>query len=94
MILATVILSPHLYFYDLTIVLLPLLLLWTGSRQLVGEHKKLASYLTMLIVIMLFCAGAFKDIAATTGIQPSVVILVLMLLVIARILKRSAGQLE
>lgn len=86
MVLATVILSPHLYFYDLTITLLPMALIWLALPDLPDSCRKPARMLALLILVILFGSGAFHDIAATTRVQPSVVLFVMMLINIAIIM--------
>jgi hypothetical protein len=86
MVLATVILSPHLYFYDLTITLLPMVLIWFAARNVPLEYRKHARVLALLILVVLFGAGAFRDVAEATRIQPSVGLFVIMLINLAIIM--------
>jgi hypothetical protein len=73
LIAATVLLSPHFYTYDLTILLLPMLLIVTvlGVRP-----ATLAGKLTVgLLLLFYLAAGLFSRIAATVGWQPSLLLI-------------------
>ncbi len=86
MVLATVLLSPHLYFYDLTITLLPMVLIWFANRNAPIDYRKHARVVSLLILVTLFGAGSFPEVAAATRIQPSVALFAIMLCNIAIIM--------
>ncbi|HMO91426.1 MAG TPA: glycosyltransferase family 87 protein [Pirellulaceae bacterium] len=77
MIIVTILVSPHFYFYDLTITLLPVLLL--ASAALEGEKEK-----NLLIAVVGFAllAGTFTVISHITHIQISFVWLCVLLFLI------------
>lgn len=74
-IVATVLLSPHLYTYDLTVLLLPLGFLAVEAN----EHRTLPWGLGW-IGLLLFClAGLSPGLAAATGVQLTVPLMFAML---------------
>ncbi len=91
MVLATVLLSPHLYFYDLTVLLLPLLLVLAAKDFVPEQSRNLAVYLVALSVMILFGAGTFKTIATSTLTQPSVLLVGGLLVVLARLCQATPG---
>lgn len=79
LLVATILLSPHLYFYDLTVLLLPICLVGSvGKEALGGENASRAIYIVM--VLLFFGAGTFAQIAFATRIQPSVVLMSVLVL--------------
>ena len=88
MVLATLLLSPHLYFYDLTVVLLPFFLITAELCSFTDKDTKRTVMLTA--VVLLFVSGLFQSMAASTGIQPSVVMmLAIMVVLVVTISKRT-----
>lgn len=86
MIIATVLLSPHFYTYDLTILLLPLLLcgLSRTGPQASGQPNDLG--ITLMCIALLFGIGVCRSLAVTTGFQASIVMLIGMLwLIVSRV---------
>jgi hypothetical protein len=79
MIVATVLLSPHLYTYDLTVLLLPLGL--AAARRSIGfQPVRDPSPALLWLALFIFClAGLSPKVAAATGIQLSVPLMVLYL---------------
>ena len=88
LVFATVLISPHFYQYDLTILLLPMMIIWSvlsgnwnhGTNFVVGEtHRHLMLGLTLLLF---FGASKFTAIASATNVQPSNVILLTLLVTV------------
>jgi hypothetical protein len=82
LVIATVLLSPHLYTYDLTVLLLPLGLVALHTRSIGFQpvraecavtHRLKAYATTRWLALLLFClAGLSPKLAAATGAQLSV----------------------
>lgn len=80
-IIATVLLSPHFYQYDLTILILPLLLsFWFSAPQRDSTRRILFTLLTGFFLL----AGSFPLLAETTSIQFSFFFLVGWLILLFR----------
>ena len=101
MVLVTVMLSPHFYTYDLTILLLPMLLIATSlsaaSRAIgggvdgkVGTHKICLQLLGFLLVALFVGAGVFEKIASQIGFQFSLVVMIGVLFTLANVLPVSS----
>ena len=89
LVLGTVVLSPHLLSYDLTLLLLPLYLLVTQASQDRPEHslRRLRPW-----VVLLFVGACLSEpIAAATGVQVIVPLIVITLVVLARAVEQQ-GQ--
>lgn len=80
LVVATVLISPHFYTYDLTILLLPLAICGL-SQQIQATTNRRAMYWTCVSV--LFGASLFVPIATQFGFQISNVILIVWLILIA-----------
>ena len=82
LVVATVLLAPHFYTYDLTILLLPMLLVpvaWAGQTE-----RRTELVLSGLVIAVLFVgAGWFSAVAAATGLQLSVLVLTAWLILLA-----------
>lgn len=86
MIFVTVMLSPHFYTYDLTILLLPFLLLTSCFSEVIVEsnqNKVHVRALQVLLVSMFVLSGLFESWALRTGFQFSIVLMIVVLLVLA-----------
>ncbi len=92
MILATILLSPHFFTYDLSILLLPMLLVGSSLAPTVaayGKERKLesagqSSAQGWVIGIAFVSAGLFATLAITTGISFSVALLCVWLWLLSR----------
>lgn len=83
LVLATVLVSPHLFTYDLTILLLPILLLGMAlAKQTIRPANR--SMLGWLLAFLFAGAGISPLIAAQTGVQPSVLICLALLVYLTR----------
>ncbi len=79
-VLASVLVNPHLIIYDLTVLVLPLL--WFGAyMQEPGRRERAASY--WMAVYWLF-ALTFVPTAAAIGLQASVVVMLGLLVLVSR----------
>ena len=74
MVFATVLLSPHLYTYDLTILLLPMLMV--GAVAMQHYHQSNCRLLIWALVLLFAFTGLSELIAAKTAVQLSVPLLV------------------
>ncbi len=95
LIVATVLLSPHLFTYDLTILLLPMFLL----TSLIGCGRlpaKLSAQLAWLLLGLYWVAGCSPLLARLTGLQltPLLMFAVLFVLAKARVTRPLAGELR
>lgn len=84
--IATLLLSPHLFTYDLTLLLLALFLLTCGPGALDARFR-------WLPVVMFVVAGLSADLARSTGVQISV-LLMLGLLVLVDFTRKAPHSLE
>ncbi len=75
MVLATVLVAPHLYTYDLTMLVLPAVLL--GHRVFTGQRDWQSVTALCAIVAILFGASVFSQVASLTRIQIAVPLLLL-----------------
>ena len=86
MVFATVMLSPHFYTYDLTILLLPVLLIATSlpaASKTIRASKTYFQLVGFLLVALFVLAGMFEQIADQTGFQFSIVLMIGVLVVLA-----------
>ncbi|MEM9413312.1 MAG: glycosyltransferase family 87 protein [Planctomycetota bacterium] len=86
LIIATVLLSPHFYLYDLTMMLLPMAILaqqiLTGTwRAFPGEAKAIGA----VLVLLYLASGVATNIALSTSIQPVMPILFVLAYCLSRI---------
>lgn len=82
LVFATVMLNPHFYTYDLTILLLPMLLIGvSGNRPAAGSFQMLGFVLAGLFVF----AGMFSQFAEATNVQFSIPLMVGGMILIARV---------
>jgi lysylphosphatidylglycerol synthetase-like protein (DUF2156 family) len=81
MVIATALLSPHFYSYDLTILLLPMLLALVSLGHDFKQNKfELA--LVVVMALLFFGAGFFNTIASTIHVQLSIVLMVVTLVLL------------
>ena len=81
MVIATALLSPHFYSYDLTILLLPMLLALVSLGHDFKQNKfELA--LVVVMALLFFGAGFFNTIASTIHVQLSIVLMVATLVLL------------
>ncbi len=88
LVVVTVLISPHFYQYDLTILLLPLMIVWSilsgawndGSNIPLTEPNR--RWLLGMTLALFFGATAFAGIAAATHIQPCTLILLGLLVTV------------
>ncbi len=94
LVLATPLLSPHFYVYDLTIVLLPLMLIANvlSADNAFKLQIEPGARTAMLCgcVLLLALAGLFPGIADATGVQPAVVIITGLLMAVGVAVQRPA----
>jgi len=80
LIVATVLLSPHLFTYDLTVLLLPMVLLaaqWSASRP--GPDKP-GEWIIWLLALLYVLPGISVTVAASIGLQMTVPLMAAVLL--------------
>lgn len=82
MIVATVLLSPHFYGYDLTILLLPFLLILSTTNLDRWRNVRSERGIVILVLACFSMSGAFPTIARFTHVQPSAVLLIALLLLL------------
>ncbi|QEG24084.1 glycosyltransferase family 87 protein [Mariniblastus fucicola] len=80
LVIATVLISPHFYTYDLTILLLPLAI--CGLSEEVSKHINLR-LLYWICIAVLFGASIYVPLALKLGVQISTVVFFAWLIVIA-----------
>lgn len=86
MVFATVMLSPHFYTYDLTILLLPVLLIATSlpvASKTVQASKTCVQVAGVLLAALFVLAGMFEKLASKTGFQFSIALMIGVLVVLA-----------
>ena len=90
MVVVTMITSPHLYTYDLTMLLLPIGLLTriaVASKETASEAAEI-NYTqwqpTGLLMLLMFASGAITNFALSSGFQAGVVLLVTAWIMIMR----------
>ena len=83
MTLVTVMLSPHFYTYDLTILLLPCLLLASCFSEVAGQSERsqiCVRAVYVLLVALFVLSGLFERLATQTAVQFSIMLLIGVLL--------------
>ena len=88
-VIATVLVSPHFYQYDLTILILPLLL---GIYYVDIRRDLYAKMLTVTMLAFVVMAGLFQPVAAMTGVQISLFLLIAWLWLVVRSSRCGAGM--
>ncbi|MDG1874768.1 MAG: glycosyltransferase family 87 protein [Mariniblastus sp.] len=83
MVLATVMLSPHFYTYDLTILLLPMLLMATSMSRRKPVPKEGLLLGGVCVGIFVF-AGSFKTFATSTSLQFSLPLMIAALVLLGQ----------
>jgi hypothetical protein len=89
MVVVTVLLSPHFYTYDLTILLLAFLLI-ACSFQKEWRQDRLSIALAGCLTGFFVLSGVFRTIAENTGIQFSVLLLIGILVLLSMAVHRSS----
>ena len=89
LIIATILLSPHFYLYDLTIILLPIGLFTFNLRSASASIRKPLAYLCVAIFVG---TGLAANIAELTRIQPTIILMLGIMICILSELKRSLGE--
>jgi hypothetical protein len=89
MVLATILISPHFYTYDLTLLLLPLLLIFSN---LGFKPEEWAMKWAVVLSLALFAfAGLFSKIATSISLQPSIFLMFgLMLLLSGKVARPNS----
>ena len=82
MILATVMLSPHFYGYDLTLLLLPMILLVSSCPPGQWKSVPIELCLGLVLLAMFVLAGLFQQIAQVTHVQLSVLLMTAALVLV------------
>ncbi|MEM7456152.1 MAG: glycosyltransferase family 87 protein [Planctomycetota bacterium] len=95
LVLAMVLIGPHFYFYDLTIVLIVVFLVvattdlnWQDSPAVLPARKALF----FCTIGMLLLAGFFGNVAVMTALQPGVIVMATMIGLIAWLTRCPASQ--
>ncbi len=83
MVICTLLLSPHLFTYDLTMLLLPMFLLGHAAQSKVVSRES-ETALIGLTVAMYFVAGFSHAVAAIGGLQLTTVLMLAMLWILVR----------
>ncbi|MEM7782190.1 MAG: glycosyltransferase family 87 protein [Planctomycetota bacterium] len=91
MVIGTVILSPHFYTYDLTVLLLPMAL-GMGSFSNRWHQVNIERCLAILIGLLFCLAGSFPRIASSIQFQPSLVFMIGWLIIILVGLGRASEK--
>jgi len=78
-ILATLLLSPHLFTYDLTLLLLPFLLIAKTSHHSTAILRKQRPFLLTMGMLLFVMGGLFAPIADSSSVQWSVLLMVALL---------------
>ena len=94
MIIATVLLSPHFYGYDLTILLLPFLLILSTTNLVRWRKMRSERVIVILVLVCFGLSGAFSEIAGFTHVQSSTVLLIALLLFLARVRSDDCRAIE
>lgn len=83
LVLGTILLSPHFYIYDLTIVLLPLALIafQVRSSKYISGYRRTLVWLSVALFVI---AGIATKVAENFGFQPTLVIMLLMVCVLTQ----------
>ncbi len=78
-ILATLLLSPHLFTYDLTLLLLPFLLIAKTAHSSTSALGKQHPFLLAIGMLLFVMGGLFAPIADSSSVQWSVPLMVALL---------------
>jgi hypothetical protein len=82
MIFATVVLSPHFYTYDLTILLLPMFLIVTSYSPGAWRLHPADRNLGFVLLAMFGLAGLSSQVAQATNVQASIVLIIAAIVLI------------
>ena len=86
--LASVLVNPHLIIYDATVLVLPLL--WFGAYMHEAERCPVAA--PFWITVYWLFASLFAPTAAAIGLQVSVVLMVMLIVLVSRAVARAAAH--
>jgi hypothetical protein len=96
LVLATPLLAPHFYLYDLTIILLPLMLiavvLSTGDLFKLPIEPAARTAMSCGGVLLWAGAGLFPGIADAIRFQPAVILIIGLLIAVGVAVQRPAGN--
>jgi len=87
-VLASVLVNPHLIIYDATVLVLPLL--WFGAYMHEAERCPVAA--PFWITVYWLFASLFAPTAAAIGLQVSVVLMVMLIVLVSRAVARAAAH--
>jgi hypothetical protein len=93
MVFAMVLLSPHFYGYDLTILLLPMLLIVSSYAPGTWRLNVLDLSLGIVLLGIFVFAGLFAQIAGVTSVQPSIFLMAAALTLLGLSLAGGARRL-
>ncbi len=93
LVFATVLASPHFYPYDLTILLLPMALVFSQAAQVRGT-RHVSRRLIVCCLVLYGLAGLSTNIAATINIQPTLVLIAAIVYLLNRLILDSHGDTE
>ncbi len=89
MVLATILISPHFYTYDLTLLLLPLLLIFSNLGF--KPEERAMKWAVVLSLALFAFAGLFSKIATSISLQPSIFLMFgLMLLLSGKVARPNS----
>ena len=89
MVVATALLSPHFYGYDLTILLLPFLLILSTTNLTRWREMRDERGNVILVLVCFGLSGAFVAIGRLIHVQPSAILLITLLMLLGGIPKRG-----
>ena len=82
LVLATVVLSPHFFIYDLVILLLPMLLIVSSFGSGEWRTHSINQSLGLVLLALFAIAGLCSEIAGATRIQPSIALIIAAIVLI------------
>jgi hypothetical protein len=82
LVVATVLLSPHLMTYDLTVLLLPMFILLVGVADPRRMHGSTQRWLVAILVMLYALPGISVTIASATRFQATAAVLLALLFVL------------
>ena len=89
MVVATALLSPHFHGYDLTILLLPFLLILSTTNLTRWRDMRDERGIIILVLVCFGLSGAFVAIGRLIHVQPSAILLITLLMLLGGIPKRG-----
>ena len=91
LVVGTILLSPHFYFYDLTILALPFTLAFLVLRR---DKSRVAMTIKFLMAVIFLGASQFSVVAEATSVQPSLILLTVMLGCLSLVVIRSTNGID